>query len=74
MVIIGLLGSAITQFKTYHCPRMRRHLGKCPFIQNVDTCVAGRNCKTLCRIIVFFSVVQMAEEYYSSRDYGKALT
>ncbi|XP_021915999.1 trafficking protein particle complex subunit 11 isoform X2 [Zootermopsis nevadensis] len=45
MIIIGLLGSAITQFKTYHCPRMRRHL-----------------------------VVQMAEEYYSSRDYGKALT
>lgn len=45
MLVIGLLGSAITQFKTYRCPRMRRHL-----------------------------VVQMAEEYYSSRDYGKALT
>ncbi|XP_069669154.1 trafficking protein particle complex subunit 11 [Periplaneta americana] len=45
MIVIGLLGSAITQFKTYRCPRMRRHL-----------------------------VVQMAEEYYSSRDYGKALT
>ncbi|PNF36899.1 Trafficking protein particle complex subunit 11 [Cryptotermes secundus] len=45
MVIIGLLGSAITQFKTYRCPRMRRHL-----------------------------VVQMAEEYYNSQDYGKALT
>lgn len=45
MLIIGLLGNAISQFKTYRCPRMRRHL-----------------------------VVQMAEEYYVSRDYGKALT
>ncbi|XP_046424871.1 trafficking protein particle complex subunit 11 isoform X1 [Neodiprion fabricii] len=45
MIIIGLLGHAISQFKTYRCPRMRRHL-----------------------------VVQMADEYYNSRDYGKALT
>ncbi|PSN35312.1 Trafficking protein particle complex subunit 11 [Blattella germanica] len=45
MAIIGLLGNAISQFKTYRCPRMRRHL-----------------------------VVQMAEEYYVSHDYGKALT
>ncbi|KAJ9597775.1 hypothetical protein L9F63_011383 [Diploptera punctata] len=45
MLIISLLGSAISQFKTYRCPRMRRHL-----------------------------VVQMAEEYYVSHDYGKALT
>ncbi|KAK7871870.1 hypothetical protein R5R35_006453 [Gryllus longicercus] len=45
MLIIGLLGSAISQFKTYRCPRMRRQL-----------------------------VVQMAEEYFSSQDYGKALT
>ncbi|XP_067008734.2 trafficking protein particle complex subunit 11 [Anabrus simplex] len=45
MIIIGLLGNAISQFKTYRCPRMRRQL-----------------------------VVQMAEEYYSSQDYGKALT
>lgn len=45
MIVIGLLGSAISQFKTYRCPRMRRHL-----------------------------VVQMADEYYNSRDYGKALT
>lgn len=44
-IIIGLLGSAITEFKTYRCPRMRRHL-----------------------------VIQMADEYYSSKDYGKALT
>nr|CAD7408851.1 unnamed protein product [Timema cristinae] len=44
-IIINLLGNAISQFKTYRCPRMRRHL-----------------------------VVQMAEEYYSSRDYTKSLT
>lgn len=36
---------AIAQYKTYKCPRMRRHL-----------------------------VVQMADEYYNSNDYGKALT
>ncbi|XP_049939900.1 trafficking protein particle complex subunit 11 isoform X1 [Schistocerca serialis cubense] len=45
MLIIGLLSSAISQFKTYRCPKMRRQL-----------------------------VVQMADEYYSSQDYGKALT
>ncbi|XP_063238337.1 trafficking protein particle complex subunit 11 [Bacillus rossius redtenbacheri] len=45
MLIIGLLGNAISQFKTYRCPRMRRHL-----------------------------VVQMAEEYFSSKDYTKSLT
>ncbi|KAK2581512.1 hypothetical protein KPH14_005173 [Odynerus spinipes] len=45
MIIIGLLGNAISQFKIYRCPRMRRSL-----------------------------VVQMAEEYYNSRDYGKVLT
>ncbi|XP_075220488.1 trafficking protein particle complex subunit 11 gry isoform X2 [Lycorma delicatula] len=45
MIIITLIGNAISQFKTYRCPRMRRHL-----------------------------VIQMAEEYCSSRDYGKALT
>lgn len=44
-VIIGLLGSAISQFKTYRCFRMRRRL-----------------------------IVQMAEEYFNSREYGKALT
>ncbi|XP_076626915.1 trafficking protein particle complex subunit 11 gry isoform X2 [Colletes latitarsis] len=44
-IIIGLLGNAISQFKVYRCPRMRRVL-----------------------------VVQMAEEYYNSKDYGKALT
>uniref|UniRef100_A0A1B6BYJ1 Trafficking protein particle complex subunit 11 n=1 Tax=Clastoptera arizonana TaxID=38151 RepID=A0A1B6BYJ1_9HEMI len=44
-IIIGLLGNAISQFKTYRCPRMRRHL-----------------------------VIQMADEYYSSKDYGKSLT
>lgn len=36
MVVIGLLGSAITQFKTYRCPRMRRHLGECSFTQNLS--------------------------------------
>ncbi|CAD6215592.1 GSCOCG00000404001-RA-CDS [Cotesia congregata] len=45
LVIIGLLGNAISQFKIYRCPRMRRLL-----------------------------VVQMAAEYYNSRDYGKVLT
>ncbi|XP_076754890.1 trafficking protein particle complex subunit 11 gry isoform X1 [Xylocopa sonorina] len=44
-IIIGLLGNAISQFKLYRCPRMRRVL-----------------------------VVQMAEEYYNSKDYGKVLT
>ncbi|XP_020292596.1 trafficking protein particle complex subunit 11 [Pseudomyrmex gracilis] len=45
MIIIGLLGNAISQFKVYRCPRMRRLL-----------------------------VVQMAEEYFNARDYGKVLT
>ncbi|KAG7196538.1 hypothetical protein KM043_018560 [Ampulex compressa] len=45
MIIIALLGNAISQFKIYRCPRMRRLL-----------------------------VVQMAEEYYNSKDYGKVLT
>ncbi|XP_078045285.1 trafficking protein particle complex subunit 11 gry isoform X2 [Augochlora pura] len=44
-IIIALLGNAISQFKVYRCPRMRRVL-----------------------------VVQMAEEYYNSKDYGKVLT
>nr|XP_034182161.1 trafficking protein particle complex subunit 11 isoform X1 [Osmia lignaria]XP_034182162.1 trafficking protein particle complex subunit 11 isoform X1 [Osmia lignaria]XP_034182163.1 trafficking protein particle complex subunit 11 isoform X1 [Osmia lignaria]XP_034182165.1 trafficking protein particle complex subunit 11 isoform X1 [Osmia lignaria]XP_034182166.1 trafficking protein particle complex subunit 11 isoform X1 [Osmia lignaria] len=44
-IIIGLLGNAISQFKLYRCPRMRRVL-----------------------------VVQMAEEYYNCKDYGKVLT
>lgn len=44
-IIIGLYGLAVTQFKTYKCPRTRRHL-----------------------------VVQMADEYFVSGDYGKALT
>ncbi|XP_068969892.1 trafficking protein particle complex subunit 11 isoform X1 [Bombus flavifrons] len=44
-IIIALLGNAISQFKIYRCPRMRRVL-----------------------------VVQMAEEYYNSKDYGKVLT
>ncbi|KAG8282043.1 Trafficking protein particle complex subunit 11 [Homalodisca vitripennis] len=44
-IIISLLGNAITQYKNYRCPRMRRHLA-----------------------------IQMADEYYSSKDYGKALT
>ncbi|XP_033218517.1 trafficking protein particle complex subunit 11 [Belonocnema kinseyi] len=45
MIIIGLLGNAISQFKIYRCPRMRRVL-----------------------------VVQMAEEYFNAKDYGKVLT
>uniref|UniRef100_A0A8D8R6E7 Trafficking protein particle complex subunit 11 n=1 Tax=Cacopsylla melanoneura TaxID=428564 RepID=A0A8D8R6E7_9HEMI len=45
MIIIGHLGSAMAQFNTYRCPRMKKYL-----------------------------VIQMAEEYLSSRDYGKALT
>ena len=44
-IIISLLGNAISQFKVYRCPRMRRVL-----------------------------VVQMAEEYYNAKDYGKVLT
>jgi hypothetical protein len=43
--IVTLYGSAISQYKTYRCPRTRRHL-----------------------------VLQMAEEYYNSHDFGKALT
>jgi hypothetical protein len=42
---VTLYGSAISQYKTYRCPRTRRHL-----------------------------VLQMAEEYYNSHDFGKALT
>ncbi|XP_058808677.1 trafficking protein particle complex subunit 11 [Phymastichus coffea] len=45
VIIIGLLGNAISQFKIYRCPRMRRLL-----------------------------VVQMAEEYFNCKDYGKVLT
>ncbi|KAK6637936.1 hypothetical protein RUM44_008358 [Polyplax serrata] len=44
-IIIHLLGSAISQFKTYKCPRMRLQL-----------------------------VVQMADEYFCSKEYGQALT
>ncbi|XP_056633401.1 trafficking protein particle complex subunit 11 [Diorhabda sublineata] len=44
-LIIALYGLAISQYKTYRCPRTRRHL-----------------------------VLQMADEYYDSKDYGKALT
>lgn len=44
-MIISFLGSAISQFKTFHSPRMRKQL-----------------------------VVEMANEYYYSSDYGKALT
>lgn len=44
-VIITLYGLAITQYKSYRCPRTRRHL-----------------------------IVQMADEYFISKDYGKALT
>ncbi|XP_011496669.1 PREDICTED: trafficking protein particle complex subunit 11 [Ceratosolen solmsi marchali] len=45
MIRIGLLGSAISQFKIYRCPRKRRLL-----------------------------VVEMAEEYFGCKDYGKVLT
>ncbi|RZF39728.1 hypothetical protein LSTR_LSTR011137 [Laodelphax striatellus] len=45
LIIITHIGNAISQYKTYNCPRMRRCL-----------------------------VVQMADEYCSSKDYGKALT
>lgn len=45
MLIIALYGLAISQYKTYRCPRTRRHL-----------------------------VLQMADEYFVSRDFGKALT
>lgn len=44
-LIITLFGIAISQFKAFRCPRMRRQL-----------------------------LVQMAEEYFSAKDYGKALT
>lgn len=45
LMIIGFLGCAISQFKTFHSPRMRKQL-----------------------------VVEMANEYFYSADYGKALT
>lgn len=44
-MIISFLGCAISQFKTFQSPRMRKQL-----------------------------VVEMANEYYHSADYGKALT
>lgn len=44
-IIIALYGLAISQFKTYRCPRTRREL-----------------------------VLEMADEYYQSKDFGKALT
>lgn len=44
-IIISFLGSAISQFKSFHSPRMRKQL-----------------------------VVEMANEYFYSADYGKALT
>lgn len=44
-MIISFLGCAISQFKTFHSPRMRKQL-----------------------------VVEMADEYFYSADYGKALT
>ncbi|KAG6460755.1 hypothetical protein O3G_MSEX012193 [Manduca sexta] len=44
-MIINFLGCAISQFKTFHSPRMRKQL-----------------------------VVEMANEYFYSADYGKALT
>lgn len=44
-IIITLYGLAISQFKTYKCPRTRKHL-----------------------------VLQMADEYYNSQDFSKALT
>lgn len=44
-MIISFLGCAISQFKTFHSPRMRKQL-----------------------------VVEMANEYFYSSDYGKALT
>ncbi|CAH0589974.1 unnamed protein product [Chrysodeixis includens] len=44
-MIISFLGCAISQFKTFHSPRMRKQL-----------------------------VVEMANEYFYSADYGKALT
>lgn len=44
-MIISYLGCAISQFKTFHSPRMRKQL-----------------------------VVEMANEYFYSADYGKALT
>lgn len=44
-LIISLFGLAVSQYKTYRCPRTRRYL-----------------------------VLQMADEYYESKDYGKALT
>lgn len=43
--VVTLYGFAITQYKTYRCPRMRRQL-----------------------------VVEMADEYCYSKEYGKALT
>lgn len=64
MLIIALLGSAISQAKTYRCPRTRRQLGKfCDVIFEVYDIV-----------YVFLAVVQMAEEYYNASDYSKALT
>jgi hypothetical protein len=62
-MIISLLGSAISQAKTYRCPRTRRQLGK--LIQ----VVVGALFYLFLKL-----VVQMAEEYYHAKDYKKALT
>lgn len=71
MIIISLLGNAISQFKVYRCPRMRRVLGTANILLDISEVITHRTEK----LISFpFTVVQMAEEYFNARDYGKVLT
>lgn len=71
MIIIGLLGNAISQFKIYRCPRMRRLLGIIIFF---FTCIIEKRFFLLLLFFFFPTVVQMAEEYFNCKDYGKVLT
>lgn len=55
------------QFKNYKCPRMRNLLGKY-FHNHVLKYFL------LHFFFLFIPAVQMADEYYSAKDYSKALT
>ncbi|KAK8766832.1 hypothetical protein V5799_006390 [Amblyomma americanum] len=64
-LVVPLLSSAVAQFKKYRCPRMKRHL--------IDVMALGDSMISHW-YQVQVAVVQIAEEYYSSTDYDKALS